>query len=113
MRECLAQGLKLILPTDELGEPSCGGGVEPGPAGARADQLVDIDGLLQPLHGDQAKGPHLKISLRETQCVHGESDSARRGELFHPRGQVRRLAHGGVIHPEVAADGADYDVTRT
>src|SRR5215469_5150600 len=112
-RECLVENFKLILPPDELSEPSRGGGVEPSPAGARTDQLVDIDRLLQPLDRHEAKGPHLEISFRETQCVHGESDSARRGELFHPRGQVRRLAHGGVIHAKIAADGADHDLTRT
>src|SRR6516225_7583464 len=111
--ERLAESLKLNLPPDELGEPSRDGGVEAGPAGARADQLVDIDGLLQSLHRHQAKRPHLEISVRQTQCFRGESDSARRGELFHPRGQVRRLAHGGVVHAKVAADGADYDLTRT
>src|SRR6516162_1597885 len=111
--ERLAEGLKLILTPDEFGETSRRGGVEPRPAGARADQLIDINGLVQPLHRRQAKGPHLEITLRKTQCVHGETDSARRGELFHPRGQMRRLAYGGVVHAQVAADGPDHDLTRT
>jgi hypothetical protein len=32
--------------------------------------------------------------------------------LLHARGQVRRLADGGVVHVEVTADGAHHDLAR-
>src|SRR3984893_12546283 len=111
-RERPGEGRKLTLPSNESGEPSRSGGLESSRARARADHLVDFDGLLQPLHRHEAQRPHLEKSLHETQRVHRKSDSARRGELLHSRGQVRRLAHGGVIHAQIAADGADHDLTR-
>ena len=39
-----------------------------------------------------------------------EQDRPGVGELFHARGQVRGLSHRGVVHAEVAADGAHDDV---
>ena len=38
------------------------------------------------------------------------SDRAGARELLHPRGQVRRLADRGVVHVEIAADGANDDL---
>jgi hypothetical protein len=34
------------------------------------------------------------------------------GQLLHPGCQVRRLAHGGVVHAEVATDGAHHYLAR-
>jgi hypothetical protein len=111
-RERVAEGLELGLPPDEPGEPPRGGGVQPGPAGARPDHLVDVDGRLQPLDRHRAEGLHLDVAFGQPERIPGEPDGAGRGELLHPSGQVRRLAHGGVVHAEVTADGAHHDLTR-
>jgi hypothetical protein len=108
----LSTQLSVGLPADKPGEPSRGRRVQPGPAGTSADHLVNVDGGLQPLHRHRPEGFHLDVAFRQPQRVRGEPDGAGRGELLHPGGQVRRLAHGGVVHAEVTADGADHDLPR-
>ena len=41
-----------------------------------------------------------------------DDDLARLGEPEEPRGQVRRVPHRGVVHPQILADGADHDEAR-
>jgi hypothetical protein len=78
--------------------------LEPRAHSAGAHDLEDLDGLCQPAHGHGPEGPDLDIALGEAQRVLGHEGGARAGELLHPRGQVRGLADGGVVHVEVAVD---------
>ena len=39
-------------------------------------------------------------------------NGAGNGELLHPRGEVRRLAHRGVVHVQVGADGPHHHLAR-
>jgi hypothetical protein len=53
----------------------------------------------------------LHEAFGEPQRLGRQADRARRRKLLHPGGQVRRLPHGGVVHPQIAADGAHEDVS--
>ncbi len=71
-----------------------------------ADEVVDLDRRLEPLDRHGAEGLRLHVPLGQPQRVGGDPDATRRGELFHPGGQMRGLADRGVVHVQVAADGA-------
>jgi hypothetical protein len=44
--------------------------------------------------------------------VGGEQDAAGLRELLHAGGEMRALAHGGVVHVQIVADRADDDLPR-
>src|SRR3954447_868262 len=111
-RKHFAQGLELILASYELSEPTRGSGVESRHPGKRANQFVNINGLFEAFDRHEAEGLHLEISLHQTEGIGREPDGARRSKLLHPRGQVRCLALGRVVHAQIAADSADHDFTR-
>ena len=110
--ERLAQLVQLGVPPNEAGQAARGGRGQPGAAGSGPHQFVDFDRRVQALHGHRPQRRDLDIPLREPQRVGGEEASAARRELLHPGRQVRGLAHGGVVHPEIAPDGPDHDRAR-
>jgi len=77
-----------------------------------AHDLEDLDGLREPAHGHGPERPDLDIALGQTQGVLGHEGGARARELLHPRGQVRGLADGGVVHVEIAVDRPHHHLAR-
>ena len=95
---------------DEPGHPTPGCCLQAGPDGPRPSHLVDLQSVGKPLHRHEAQRLHLDVALGERQRIGRDDNRAGIGELLHPRGQVRRLADGRVVHVEVAAKGAHDDV---
>ena len=104
--------LQLGVAADEAREPAPGGRLQAGSHGAAASHLEDLHRFAQPLDVDGAERLDLYEALGQTQRLRAHERGARRRELLHARGQVRRLAHGGVVDVQVAADGAHDDLSR-
>ena len=104
--------IHLGVAAHEAGEAARGGRLQPRARGAGPDQLVDFNGLAQPLHRDRPQRLHLDPALGQAQRLGGEPDAAGSGELLHARGQVRRLPDRRVVHAQVAPDRADDDLAR-
>jgi hypothetical protein len=102
----------LGIPPHEAREPARRCAFEPRPHGARAGDLIDIDGLAQPLDPDGAQRRDGDVALGASQCVRGHHDRAGGGQLLHASGQMGGLAHGGVVHAQVAPDGAHDHIAR-
>jgi hypothetical protein len=105
--ERLGQLLQLPFAPDEARQAACGAGLEPRPRGDAANQLVDVRRSVESLHGDRAERPDLDKVLGQTQGVTGDERGPGFCNLLHPGGKMGRLPDSGVIHVEVAADGAD------
>ena len=105
-----AELLQLGVAADEPRQPAPGGRLQAGPRRARPRHLVDLHGVGEPLHRHGAERLHLDVALGQRQRLGRDHDRAGIGELLHPRGQVRRLADGRVVHVEIAADGAHDDL---
>ena len=75
-------------------------------------QFEDLDRLREALHGDGSERPHLDVALGEPHGLCGQPDGPGQRQLFHPGREVSRLAHGRVVHAEIAADRADDDLAR-
>ena len=107
-----AQLLQLGVAPDEARQPAPGACLETGPRRARSCYLVDLYRVGESLHRHGTKRPHGDVALGQRERIGGDHDRTGIGELFHARGQVRRLADGGVVHVEIAADGAHDDFPR-
>ena len=105
--ERLPELLQLGVAPDEARQPPGRGCPEPRPHQTEPRELVYLDGIHQPLQGHRPEGRDLDIALRQPQRVRRQQGHPRPGELLHPSSQMRRLAHGGVVHAEVGADGPD------
>ena len=105
-----AELLQLGVAADEPCQPPPGGGLQAGPRRASARHLVDLHRVGEPLHQHGAERLHLDVALGQRQRPGRDHDRAGVGELLHPRGQMRRLPDGGVVHVEIAADGAHDDL---
>ena len=79
------------------------------PDGTGPDQLKDLDGLGQPLDRHRPQGGDLHQALHQPQRRGRQQNGARRGQLFHARRQMRRLAHRRVVHVQVVANRAHHD----
>jgi hypothetical protein len=53
----------------------------------------------------------LHVTLGQTQRIWADQRRPGRCQLLHARGQVRSLAHRGVVHVQIAADRAHDDLT--
>ena len=104
--ERLGELLELALAPDEAGQAAGGAGLEPGPGRRGPGQLVDRRRGLEPLHRDAPERPDLDVAFGQPQGVAGDEDRPGLRHLLHPGGEVGRLPDGGVVHAEVAADGA-------
>src|SRR5215475_9834142 len=93
--ECLVELSNLRRATDEPCKPPGCGGLQARSHSASADELVDLDGSVQPLNWPWAETLHLNEALREVQGVAGHQDRSRYCHLLHPCREVRRLAHRG------------------
>ena len=109
--EGAAQLLQLRVPADEAREPPPRRRLQAGAGGPGPHQLEHLDRLAEPLDRHRAERGDLDEALGQVQRLAGEPDAAGRRELLHARRQVRGLAHGGVVHAEIAADRAHDDVS--
>jgi len=60
--------------------------------GCRARDLVDLDRLGEPFHGNEAEWLDPHVPLGESQRRRGHEDRPRRGHLLHASGEMGRLA---------------------
>ena len=108
--EGAAELLQLGVAADEAREPP----PRPRPRGGCERRRLPASsntstGSPSPLTGTGPSGFTCDIALGELQRLGREQDGAGIGELLHPRGQVRRLADGRVVHVQIAADRAHDD----
>jgi hypothetical protein len=103
---------QLGIASDEAGEAASSARLQAGPDRARPRRLVDLDWIDEVLDRNGAERFHLDVAFGESERGLGEPDRSWGGELLHAGGQVGRLAHSGVIHAEVASDGANDDLAR-
>ena len=108
----LTELLQLAVAADEAGEAAGGGRLQPRAHGPCADQLVHLHRLGQPLHRPGAQRVDLHVAFHQLERRGAEDNRARVRELLHPRRQMRRLADGGVVHPQIRADGPHEHVAR-
>ncbi len=108
----LAKLVHLRITADETGEAAGRCCLQARADARSAAELEDLDGFGHPLDRDRPECLHLDEALGELQHCERESDGAGRRELLHPRRQMRRLPHGGVVHAQVAGDGAKHDLSR-
>ena len=74
--------------------------------GSEAQHLVGLHALGQPLHHHAAERPHVDEGLDGGQGFRGDHDRAGCRELLHPRGDVGRHPHRGVVPAQIAGHGA-------
>ena len=65
-----------------------------------------------PRTGMGPRGRDREISLGEAVRLLAQQDAARPRQLLHARGEMGGLAHRGVVHVEVVADGTHDDFAR-
>ena len=107
-----AQVLDLGVAADEAREAAERGGLQARPRRPRPRQLEDLDRVREALDGDGPERPHLDVALGEPHGLGGQPDGPGRRQLFHPGREVGGLAHGRVVHAQIAADRADDDLAR-
>jgi len=101
-----------MVPSDKPAQPTRRSRLQAAADGRDSDQLKHFHGLCQALDGDRSQGVHPHQPFHQSQRRGRQQDAAGGGKLFHARGQVRRLAHGRVIHVQIIANGAHYHLTR-
>jgi hypothetical protein len=103
--------LKLGLASDEPCEPTRLRRLQTGSHRRGPDELEDLHSLRDALDRHRAERPDLDEAFGQAQRLRRQPDRPRERKLLHPGGEVRRLADRRVIHSQVAADGANEDVT--
>jgi hypothetical protein len=93
---------------DELRQPAPGSRLQARPRRASSRNLVDLHRVGESLDRHRPPRLDLDIALHEIERGRRQQDGAGVGDLLHPRGQVRGLADGRVVHVEVIPDGADH-----
>ena len=104
-----AQTPQLGLASAQRGEAAHPRDFEPRAAADLAGDGVGAHGLALALDRELAEVRQKKEAVGEAVRLRGGHDLARLRQIEHARGQVRRVADGGVVHPEVAANGAHDD----
>ena len=77
--------------------------------GTGADEFKDLHRVGQAFDGHWSQGRDAHQALHQAQRGRAQADAAGGGELLHARRQVGGLAHGGVVHMQIVANGADDD----
>ena len=101
-----------LLPSGESREPARDRGLQARADLARPGDFIHFDRRTHSLDRPGAEECCLHEPLGRPQPVGRDQDRARQGHLFHPRRQVRRLAHRGVVHAQVTADRPHHDLAR-
>jgi hypothetical protein len=86
--------------------------VQPGPTWPSPRQLIELDRDGQTLDGHRPQRRNGDESLCEPKDIRREQRGIGLGQLLRARGQMGRLADRRVVHPQVAADGADHHLAR-
>ena len=107
-----AQVLDLGVAAAEAREAAKRRGLQARPGLTRSRQLEDLDRVREALHWDGPERPDLDVALGQPHGLARQAHRPRRRQLLHAGRQVRGLAHGRVVHPEIAADRAHHDLAR-
>src|SRR5262245_2313631 len=102
----LAECGHLRRATDEVTQSRRrGGGLKSRAPMARRYQRIHRHWFLEPF--DRYRPERLDVDeiLRRVKRRRRDEGHARPRELFHSRGEMGRLTHGGIIHVKVVADG--------
>jgi hypothetical protein len=106
--EGVEEQAEFALAADQRCEPAVGLDFQAGARLVGADHLPERDGLLLALQGHRAQRPRLEVALDEPMRPLGDGHAPRLADLLEPRRDVGGVAHGRVVHAQIAADGADY-----
>ena len=106
-RNASARPLPLAARPIERRQPALLRDLEPGPAADLALDGVRADGLGLALDLEVAEVLEDEEALAELLGVPAHRDLPGLGDVQQPGGEVHGVADGGVVHPQVAADGAD------
>ena len=104
------QLLQLEVAADEARQATPGGGLEPCSRGAGARHLVNRYRIGESLDRHRAEGLHGDVAFRLLHSVGRCKYRTGLRHLFHASRQVRCLAHDGVVHMQIVADGTDDDL---
>ena len=96
----------------ESGQAARGHRLQPRAGRPGAHELDHLHRRRQPLDRRRAEGHRLHEALDQPEGGRRHQDGAGTGELLHPAGQVRGLAHRRVVHVQVAADGPHHHLAR-
>jgi hypothetical protein len=102
---------ELMFAPDEVGQAPRGRRLKARPDRPGPDELERFDRLGHTFDGDLPDRPNVDIPLRQPEHGRGEQDTTLRGVLLHAGGQMDRLPHGRVVHPQVVRDRANDDLT--
>src|SRR5712672_1936923 len=103
--------LQLGVAADEARQAPSRGGLEASTRGTDARHLVNLYQISEPLHRHgPPEGAHSYISFRQSECVGCCKHGTGLCHLFHASRQVSCLAHDGVVHVQVVADGTNDDL---
>src|SRR5262249_20293731 len=105
--EQIEERLDLPVAADEVAEALRTEPVEWRQAWTHTEEPDHDDGLAPPLHLDGPDPLALDVALDEPPSRLAREDCPRLGQLLEAGGQVRGVADGRVIHPQVVADRAD------
>lgn len=97
------QRLHLGIAADEARHSPQRRGLQPRAGRTRPGQLVHVDGCLQPLYAHRPQRAHLHVTLHQLQGAGAQGGGAGCGELLQAGREVSGLAHGTVVHAQVAA----------
>ena len=102
-----AELLQLDAAADKARQAPSGGGVEASSRRAGPGHLVNLYWIGEPLYRHEAEGLRDDIAFRQLEGVGRNKHRTWHCHLFHASRQVHRLAHNGVVHVQIVADGAD------
>ena len=104
--------IQLGVAADEARQAPSRGGLEASARGTNARHLVDLHQISDAFHRHgPAEGTHRDVAFRQPECVGCCQHGTGLRHLLHARRQVGCLAHDGVVHVQVVADGTDDDLT--
>jgi hypothetical protein len=104
--------LQLDVAADEARQAAPGSGLKASSRGPGARHLIDWYRIGESLNRHRTEGLRGDVALRQSERVRCRKHGTRLGHLFHATGQMRRLAHDGIVHLQIVADRADDDFTR-
>jgi hypothetical protein len=110
--EAIPEGAQFTLTPHEGGQPPFGLDVDPAPGGARRHDLPRRHRLRLALQAELAERAQVKEACGQTIDRLGNHDRAWLRDLLHSGGNIRRVADGRVVHPEVVPDAAHHDQSR-
>src|SRR5216683_1115435 len=107
LREQIEERGQLAGASDEATEPAPAL-IQTRAARPGTEERVHDNRLGFSADGDRPAGLEPGVAFHEPRGGVADQDDPRLGELLQPRGQVRGVAHRGVVHAQVVADGAHH-----